>query len=70
MIKYKELISIFGYRADFNDKIKNGRSLKWTTMFIYNAAERKDLAEKCSKVSYVTKVFNQNGYIRVHTKKI
>ena len=79
MSKYSDLYKMLdNHSADYNDKIKSGRSLKFFGPFYFDDVEKK-LEEIRNKIPYVTKTFNHTfpvgdkfyfGFIRIYVKEV
>jgi hypothetical protein len=66
MAKYGLLNAFMGGPADFNDKIKNGRSLKYFRRYDEKIAHT--IRQELALIPYVTNVFFGPGYIRVYVE--
>ena len=78
MSKYFDLYKMLdNHSADYNDKIKSGRSLKFFGPFYFDVEKR--LEEIRNTIPYVTKTFNHtfsddgdkfySGFIRIYVKE-
>ena len=68
MSKYALLNAVMGKSADFNDKIINGRSLKFYKS--YDEDSKFTISQQLSSIPYVTNVYYGLGYIRVYVENI
>ena len=68
MSKYALLNAYMGGAAEYNDKIKSGRSLKFYRCF--REGDKEVIEKNISLIPYVTKVIFGHTFVRVHVKNI
>ena len=64
--KYFDVNCIMNGRADFNDKITTGRSLKWFIGWNFTEEEFKRRAIRLLQIPYVKNVRRGRGWVRVY----
>ena len=64
--KYFDVNNVMGSRADYNDKISTGRSLKWYTGWNFTEEEFKQRAIRLLQIPYVKNVKRESGWMRVY----
>ena len=71
MSKYKMINVLMGRSADYNDKLKNERSLKF--MGYMSDEKFNELVRSLKLVDYVTRVYKMTGsdnYVRIIVKDV
>ena len=68
MSKYNMINVLMGKSADYNDKIKNGRSLKFYIRM--NDEEFEKLVKSSELIDYVTRVYKKHDYVRFFVKEV
>ena len=64
--KYFDVNNIMSSRADYNDVISTGRSLKWYTHWDFTDESFKEIAIRLIQVPYVKNVKRGPGWVRVY----
>ena len=68
MSKYNMINVLMGKSADYNDKIKNGRSLKFCIRM--NDKDFEKLVKSSELIDYVTRVYKKDDYVRFFVKEV